>query len=94
MSGTNQHCAGIDVSKTTLDIAFSGVTNQSTMPNDLEGFTKVVSELKRNCMRLILMEATGGLESGATCYLQSKVLMLLSLIPDRREIFSRDGLSG
>ncbi len=89
MSGTNQHCAGIDVSKNTLDIAFSGMTNQSTMPNDLEGFTKVVSELKRNCTRLILMEATGGLESGATCYLQSEGFDVVIINPRQARDFAR-----
>ncbi|MBK0019546.1 IS110 family transposase [Kosakonia sp. S42] len=89
MSGTNQHCAGIDVSKNTLDIALSGMTTQSTMPNVLEGFIQIVSELKRNGTRLILMEATGGLESGATCYFQSEGFDVVIINPRQARDFAR-----
>lgn len=41
MSGTNQYCARIDVSKNTLEIAFSCMTDQLTMPNNIDGFTQL-----------------------------------------------------
>ena len=72
MSVSNQRCAGIDVSKGTLDIAISNIASQFTVPNGTDGFTQIIGELKRNETRLILMEATGGLESGVACYLQSE----------------------
>jgi transposase len=35
MSVSNQRCAGIDVSKGTLDIAISNIASQFTVPNEL-----------------------------------------------------------
>lgn len=72
MSVSNQRCAGIDVSKCTLDFAISNIASQPTVPTGTDGFTQIIGELKRNETRLILMEATGGLESGVACYLQSE----------------------
>ncbi|HAT3060563.1 TPA: IS110 family transposase, partial [Raoultella ornithinolytica] len=48
MSVSNQRCAGIDVSKGTLDIAISNIASQFTVPNGTDGFTQVLRELKRN----------------------------------------------
>lgn len=86
MSVSNQRCAGIDVSKDTLDIAISNIASQLTVPNGTDGFTQIIGELKRNETRLILIEATGGLESGVACYLQSEGLTLSSLTPRQLEI--------
>lgn len=91
MSVSNQRCAGIDVSKSTLEIAISNIAQSFTVPNEDGGFNHILKELKRNETQLILMEATGGLESGVAGYLQSEgfdvvVLMWLLSIPDRREI--------
>lgn len=72
MSVSNHRCAGIDVSKGTLNIAISNIASQFTVPNGSDGFTQIIGELKRNETRLILMEATGGLESGVACHLQSE----------------------
>ncbi|HBK6056252.1 TPA: IS110 family transposase, partial [Raoultella ornithinolytica] len=47
MSVSNQRCAGIDVSKGTLDIAISNIASQFTVPNGTDGFTQVLRELKR-----------------------------------------------
>ncbi|HGY5658382.1 TPA: IS110 family transposase, partial [Raoultella ornithinolytica] len=54
MSVSNQRCAGIDVSKGTLDIAISNIASQFTVPNGTDGFTQVLRELKRNETKLIL----------------------------------------
>ena len=86
MSVSNQRGAGIDVSKDTLDIAISNIASQLTVPNGTDGFTQIIGELKRNETRLILIEATGGLESGVACYLQSEGLTLPSLTPRQLEI--------
>ncbi len=69
---SNQPGAGIDVSKSTLDIAVNSIASQFTVPNGTDGFTQIIGELKRNETQLILMEATGGLESGVAGYLQSE----------------------
>ncbi|ELN4157670.1 IS110 family RNA-guided transposase [Citrobacter braakii] len=83
MSGSNQRCAGIDA----LDIAISGTASQFTVPNDTDGFNRILKELKRNSTRLILMEATGGLESGVACYLQSEGFDVVVITPRQARDF-------
>jgi transposase len=89
MSGLNPHCAGIDVSKGTLDIAISGTASQFAVPNDIDSFNQILKELKRNGTRLILMEATGGLESGVACYLQSEGFDVVVINPRQARDFAR-----
>jgi transposase len=86
MSVSNQRCAGIDVSKGTLDIAISNIASQFTVPNGTDGFTQVLRELKRNETRLILMEATGVWSHVWLVIFNQKGLTLSSLIPARLEI--------
>ncbi len=85
MSVSNQRCAGIDVSKGTLDIAISNIASQFTVPNVTDGFTQVLRELKRNETRLILVEETGGWSQVWLVIFNQKALTL-SLIPARLEI--------
>lgn len=89
MSVSNHRCAGIDVSKGTLDIAISNNASQFTVPNGSDGFTQIIGELKRNKTRLILMEATGGLESGVACYLQSEGFDVVVINPRQARDFAR-----
>ncbi|MCK0258325.1 IS110 family transposase [Citrobacter freundii] len=89
MSVSNQRCAGIDVSKGTLDIAISNIASQLAVPNGTDGFTQIIGELKRNETRLILMEATGGLESGVACYLQSEGFDVVVINPRQARDFAR-----
>ena len=86
MSVSNQRCAGIDVSKGTLDIAISNIASQFTVPNGTDGFTQVLRELKRNETRLILMEATEVWSQVWLVIFNQKALTLSSLIPARLEI--------
>jgi transposase len=86
MSVSNQRCAGIDVSKNTLDIAISNIAQSFTVPNEDGGFNQILKELKRNETQLILMEATGDLSLVWLAIFSLKVLMWLLSIPDRREI--------
>lgn len=89
MSVSNHRCAGIDVSKGTLDIAISNNASQFTVPNGSDGFTPIIGELKRNKTRLILMEATGGLESGVACHLQSEGFDVVVINPRQARDFAR-----
>ncbi|EMJ7590976.1 IS110-like element ISSm3 family transposase, partial [Serratia marcescens] len=89
MSVSNQRCAGMDVSKGTLDIAISNIASQFTVPNGTDGFTQIIGELKKNETRLILMEATGGLESGVACYLQSEGFDVVVINPRQARDFAR-----
>lgn len=86
MSVSNQGCAGIDVSKSTLDIAISNIARSFTVPNEDGGFDEILKELKRSETQLILMEATGDLSLVWLAIFSLKVLMWLLSIPDRREI--------
>lgn len=89
MSVSNQRCAGIDVSKSTLDIAISSIAQQFTVPNEDGGFNQILKELKRNETQLILMEATGGLESGVAGYLQSEGFDVVVINPRQARDFAR-----
>lgn len=81
MRVSNQRCAGIDVSKGSLDIAISNNGSQFSVPNRSDGFIQIIGELKRNKTRLILMEATGRLESGVACHLQSERIDVVIINP-------------
>lgn len=89
MSVSNQRCADIDVSKSTLDIAISSITQQFTVPNEDGGINQILKELKRNETQLILMEATGGLESGVAGYLQSEGFDVVVISPRQARDFAR-----
>jgi transposase len=52
---------------------------------ELTVLLKVLRELKRNETRLILMEATGGLESCVGCYLQSEGFDVVVINPQARD---------
>ena len=54
---------GIDVSKDWLDVATRPATKQLRVANDDAGITEVVSELVEQSVTLVVIEATGGLES-------------------------------
>ena len=89
MSVSNQRCAGIDVSKSTLDIAISNIAQPFTVTNEDGGFNQILKELKRNETQLILMEATGGLESGVAGYLQSEGFDVVVINPRQARDFAR-----
>lgn len=72
MSQPNALCVGIDVSKATLDIAVNADIAQFTVSNDPDGFDAIIDELRKHSVELILMEATGGLESAVACQLQAE----------------------
>lgn len=89
MSVSNQRCAGIDVSKSSLDIAISNIAQSFTVPNEEDGFNQILKELKRNETQLILMVATGGLESGVAGYLQSEGFDVVVINPRQARDFAR-----
>lgn len=72
MSQPNLLCVGIDVSKATLDIAANGDIAQFMVSNDPDGFDAIIDELRKHSVALVLMEATGGLESAVACRLQAE----------------------
>ena len=54
--------AGIDVSKSTLDVALSNKAEIKSFPNQESGIKQIISYLKKQELTLTVMEATGGLE--------------------------------
>ncbi|EDW2055616.1 IS110 family transposase [Salmonella enterica subsp. enterica] len=62
-------CAGIDVSKATLDIAASSAIEPFSVANDTGGFDSIMAELRKHSVALVLMEATGWLEAAVVCAL-------------------------
>ena len=54
--------AGIDVAKHKLDLARTGIQQVATFTNDPAGITQLVEILLKAPPRLIVVEATGGLE--------------------------------
>src|SRR5215204_6321896 len=54
--------AGIDVAKLKLDLAQTGIQQVATFANDPAGFTQLVELLLKAPPKLIVVEATGGLE--------------------------------
>jgi transposase len=58
----NKIYAGIDVSKTTLDVAISNQGEIRSFPNQESGIKQIVTYLKKQELTLTVMESTGGLE--------------------------------
>ena len=74
---------GIDVSKDQLDIAVRPDGDTWSMPNDASGITEVVQRLAQLHPKLVVLEATGGLQ-----YHQFRVELRQSLdyLSDSRSI--------
>lgn len=53
---------GIDVSKQHLDYAFHDAATSERVSNDADGISQLVQEVKAGQVRLVVLEATGGLE--------------------------------
>ncbi|EPF1077223.1 IS110 family transposase, partial [Salmonella enterica] len=71
------------------NIAISNIAQSFTVPNEDGGFNQILKELKRNETQLILMEATGGLESGVAGYLQSEGFDVVVINPRQARDFAR-----
>lgn len=79
----------IRVSKATLDIAANGDIAQFTVSNDSDGFDAIIDELRKHSVALILMEATGGLESAVACLLQAEGFDVTVINPRQARDFAR-----
>jgi transposase len=72
MSQPDLHCIGIDVAKATLDVASTEEIIPFTVSNDTAGFEVITNIISGLNISLILMEATGGLETQVAARLQSE----------------------
>ncbi len=89
MSLPNPLCVGIDVSKETLDISVGTYQTPFTVSNDTEGFDAVVENFRKHSVSLVLMEATGGLESAVAYHLQSEGFEIAIINPRQARDFCR-----
>ena len=62
---------GIDIAKQTFDAALGVSGSIKTFANDDAGFDTLLANLAGQAVDLIVMEATGGLESNLACALQA-----------------------
>jgi transposase len=62
---------GIDVAKNTIEVAIGLELPTLNLSNDSDGFETLLTQLAAHRTALIVMEATGGLESAVACTLQA-----------------------
>ena len=84
----NELFVGIDVSKARLDVAVGGV-EQFSVSNDLAGHTQLCERLRELNPRLIVMEATGGLERAVAAQLTAQELALRVVNPRQVRQFAQ-----
>jgi transposase len=65
---------GIDVSKAWLDLAVIPNGNSESFPNDEDGVARLADFVKPVCPTLVVLEATGGLETAAVGVLAERGL--------------------
>lgn len=80
---------GIDVSKATLDVAVGLNSPPLSLMNDIEGFDALLLQLAAHSVALIVMEATGGLETAAACALQAAGYAVAIINPRQARDFAR-----
>jgi transposase len=80
---------GIDVSKDQLDIAVRPTGDIWSMPNDASGITEVVQRLAQLHPKLVVLEATGGLQMPLAAALATAGLPLAMVNPRQVRDFAR-----
>ncbi len=80
---------GIDVSKDQLDIAVRPTGETWSMPNDASGITEVVQRVAQLHPKLVVLEATGGLQMPVAAALASAGLPLAMVNPRQVRDFAR-----
>lgn len=81
--------AGIDVSKARLDVAVHGKGKGFSVPNNPEGFAKLVERFRAEQVQLCVLEATGGLERACLNHLQSHEFAVAMVNPRQARDFAR-----
>jgi transposase len=80
---------GIDVSKAVLDVAVRPSGEAWSVPNTAEGMRRLVEQLGGMSPRLIVLEATGGLERRAVAALAAAALPVVAVNPRQVRDFAR-----
>jgi transposase len=84
----NERCVGIDVSKARLDVAVEE-GEQFSVANDLAGHAQLSERLAAVRPRLIVMEATGGLERAVAAHLTAQQLPIRVVNPRQVRQFAQ-----
>lgn len=80
---------GIDVSKAVLDVAVGPSGEAWSVPNTAEGMQRLVEKLGGMSPRLIVLEATGGLERRAVAALAAAALPVVAVNPRQVRDFAK-----
>ena len=80
---------GIDVSKHHLDVAVRPTNERSTVTNDTAGIPELVESLAKRKPTLIVLEATGGLETAVTAALAARGLAVAVVNPRQARDFAK-----
>ena len=83
---------GIDIAKRTFDAALGVSGSIKTFANDDAGFDTLLANLTGQAVDLIVMEATGGLESNLACVLVSSRIMNMNVIDTLWSLWAATGL--
>jgi transposase len=81
--------AGIDISKSKLDIAIHGRAQHWQVDNTLPGWRRLAEDLVKAGVVRVGMEATGGYERGVARHLREKGFAVLLLQPIQVRAFAR-----
>jgi len=82
---------GVDVSKASLDVATYPSNETWQVSNDAPGIDELVSQLSDRSVQLIVLEATGGLETPLAGALANRQLPIVIINPHQVRDFSNSG---
>ena len=85
----NTICAGIDVSKHKLDLAFSNHPSVQTIPSTSPGLLLLLETLQKSNVNLVCLEATGGLERDLVNLLHQHQIPVAVVNPRQIRDFAR-----
>jgi transposase len=80
---------GLDVSKDTLEVAVRPTEERKTFANQEDGLSLMIDFIKAFSPRLIVLEATGGLEKAAVCALAVAGLPVVVVNPRQVRDFAK-----
>lgn len=80
---------GIDVAKNTIEVAIGPELPTLNLSNDSDGFDTLLTQLAAHRTALVVMEATGGLESAVACTLQAAGYAVAVINPRQARDFAR-----
>jgi len=89
MTQTNTTTAGIDTSKSKLDVALHGRTEHWQVANSLAGWRELTAKLAEAGAGRVGIEATGGYERGVVAHLRAAGFTVLILQPIQVKAFGR-----